>query len=278
MLPFRIVWSIWSSTWLFQLIAGQKRVHQFHVCAGQTVSMWQKKRGVEQGWELKVRRSGLIIQCNCIFVRFVYLPWMSLPSALQGFVICFRYESEPRSKVHSLQWQSYTEHTHTHTLWAIYCLLRRVCVPLVACKASSCSTYTHSFPLPTPISSPLNGPWGPELSLRLSRTFSSSGFPVWILLIYLWIPLIYLSCLFMYWLSYLCPLSPSLLSQICFPKEKKEKERGSSNPGPAARKFPIWISLQTSQGISEGASEKKMKIQRSSKACNLVNDPQRSTA
>lgn len=121
---------------------------------------------------------------------------MLLPSALQGFVICFRYESEPRSKVHSLQWQSYTEHTHMHTLFGPYIAYWDACVPLIACKASSCSTYTHSFPLPAPISSPLNGPWGLELSLRLSRTFSSSCFPVWIPLISLWIsPSLACSCI-----------------------------------------------------------------------------------
>lgn len=167
-------------------------------------------------------------------------------------------------------------HIHMHTLFGPYIAYWDACVPLVACKASSCSTYTHSFPLPTPISSPLNGPWGPELSLGLSRTFSSSCFPVWIPLIYLWISPSLASSridhpIFAHRLL-------SLYLKLVPPGEGRKRKEAVLTQQSETSPFQFHYK-QAMQGVSEeGGSERKMKIQRSSKTCNLVNNPKRSTA
>lgn len=164
-------------------------------------------------------------------MRFVYLPWTLRPSALQGLLFVFTMSQSPDPK-YTLCSDSPTQNTHIHTLVGTYIAYGDTRAPPAARKASSCSTYTHSFPLPTPISSPLNGPWGLELSLRLSRTFSSSCRLFKSLLsIYESPHLLRVHVL----ITLSAHLFPFPLSQACSPRGRKEKERGSPNPGPGAR-------------------------------------------
>lgn len=163
-------------------------MHRFCVCAGQTVSLLieqeRSRAGVGvRGAEVRPHHSvQLYFRAFCLFT----LDAASIRPAAFCYLFSLWVRAPIQSTLSAVAVLQRT-HTYTHTLFGPYIAYWDACVPLVACKASSCSTYTHSFPLPTPISSPLNGPWGPELSLRLSRTFSSSCLPVWIPLIYLWI-------------------------------------------------------------------------------------------
>lgn len=111
---------------------------------------------------------GLISQCDYIFRIFVYLHWTRCPSALQGFVIFLCCKSVHQSKIHSSS-DNNTQNTHRRSLIRMHIAYRGACPPPPTYKASSCSTYTHSFPL-LPPSLPLQ--LAPRV-LRLSCTFMS---------------------------------------------------------------------------------------------------------
>lgn len=221
------------------------KVHRFCVCAGQTVSVLVEQHGsrvwvrVEWGGGGGGQASSFsatVFSC----ALFIYLGRRVHPPCR----VCYLFSLWVRAPIQStLSAVTVLHRTHTHTLIGTYIAYWDACAPPAACKASSCSTYTHSFPLPTPISSPLNGPRGPELSLRLSRTFSSSCCLFESLLsIYESPHLLRVHVL----ITLSLPISfPSLYLKRLPPGERRKKERGSPNPGPGARNFPIWISLQT---------------------------------
>lgn len=148
-----------------------------------TVSMQssQRKGGVwgVRGGELGPHQSmQLYFHDFCLFSLAV----TSIRPAGFG-VICFCCESMHGSKVHFSS-DNLTKNTHIHTRLLGHTLLIEARVFPPACKASSCSTYTHSFPSPPPSSHPPRlGPQGLEL---FSETFSHLPFhvlPVWIPLI-----------------------------------------------------------------------------------------------
>lgn len=185
--------------WLILLIIGQKWID--FVCTGQTVCVQSSRgRGGSGGGGAKV---GLISQCNYIFmILFIYLGY-GVPPILRlrpaGFcVICLLWVDAPIQST-LLQWQSHTEHTHTHTPQdkpphPHPLIEARVFPP--ARKASSCSTYTHSFPSPPPVPPhliPSDWPPGSRAFSETSSRFLFLLLPVWIPLIYLWICLISLS-------------------------------------------------------------------------------------
>lgn len=138
------------------------------------------------------------------YFHFVYLSWRRRRSTPQDFVLFVCCELTHRSKVHSFS-DNHKQNTHIHTHSSghcapplppppsVYtpCIEARVFPP--AREASSCSTYTHSFPSlpksrpPTTTSSLLIPsdwpPRSPAFSQRLSRTSFSSVSPVWIPLI-----------------------------------------------------------------------------------------------
>lgn len=192
------------------------------VCTGQTVSMQSSKRRGGCGWGLGVVRLGLITQCNCIFVIFVYWLWMWRQSALQDFVLFVFAVSRCTDPKYTPP-MTIIHRTHTHTLVRTYIAYRGACVP-PACKASSCSTYTHSFPSPPSISSPPTGLQGLELSLRLSRTFPSACC-LFESLLSIYESLCLSFCVSIYWSIYLSVSSPFPLSQACSHKGDREGKR-----------------------------------------------------
>lgn len=95
--------SCWKSPIGLILLTEGQKMHRFCVCAGQTVSIpveqerswvWVGVRGLEVRPHHSVQ---LYFRALCLFT----LDAASIRPA--GFVICFHYESESRSKVHSLQ-------------------------------------------------------------------------------------------------------------------------------------------------------------------------------
>lgn len=193
------------------------------VCTGQTVSMQSSKRRGGCGWGLGVVRLGLITQCNCIFMIFVYWLWTWRLSALQDFVLfVFALSRCTDPKYTPPVTIIHRTHTYTHLLGHTLLIEARVFPP--ACKASSCSTYTHSFPSPPSISSPPTGPQGLELSLRLSRTFPSACC-LFESLLSIYESLCLSFCVSIYWSIYLRVSSPFPLSQACSPKGEREGKR-----------------------------------------------------
>lgn len=132
-------------------------------------------------------------------------------------------------------------HIHTHSLGHILLIETRVFLSSAARPLPAARTHIVSHCLP--LSHPL---WMAPGVLSFLSDFLALSLPPASLFESLLSMNLPISCLFTYRSYYLCPLSPFPLSQACSPRGRKEKERGSPNPGPAARHFPILISLQTS--------------------------------
>lgn len=168
-----------DNEWLILLIKGQNWIDFVCTVPDRGSPCSQAREGVGVG--LEVVRLGLMSQCNCIFMIFVYLPWTQRLSALQDL---FLLRIDALIQVHS---SSDNCRQNTHLLGHTLLIEARVFPP--ACKASSCSTYTHSFPSPPPYLILCEWPPG---SWAFSETFSHFSFlllPVWISLIHLWISL-----------------------------------------------------------------------------------------
>lgn len=108
----------------------------------------QEREGAYRG--VGAVRPGLISQCNYIFMIFVYLSWMqraSTPLPLLDFLLFVCCESMHWSKVHSSR--DNPAHIHTISRTSNPCSRWSACSH-PAREASSCSTYTHSFPSPPP--------------------------------------------------------------------------------------------------------------------------------
>lgn len=162
------------------------------------------------------------------FHDFVYLPWTRRPSDPPPppcGILCDLFAVSRCADPKYTPPVTITNRTHTstHTRQDIKpspLIETRVFPP--ARKASSCRTYTHSFPSPPPSHFiPSDRPPGSlRLSLRHSRTFTSScSLFESLLSIY---ESLYLSvCVSIYWSIYLCP-SPSFpLSQAWSPQGRK---------------------------------------------------------
>ncbi len=168
--------------WLILLIMGQKWID--FVCTGQTVCVQSSRgRGGSGSGGAKV---GPHQSVQLYFHDFVYLPWIRRPSDSPPppcRILCYLFAvsqcTDPKyTPPVKIAYRTHTcTHSSGHTTPPPSLIEARVFPP--ARKASSCSTYTHSFPSPLlppslpAISSPPTGPQGLELSLRLLRTFSS---------------------------------------------------------------------------------------------------------
>lgn len=213
--------------WLILLIMGQKRID--FVCTGQTVCLCAAQQ--RDGRRVCVGgavRSDLISQCDYIFMVFVYLPWMlylRLPPTGVCVIcllcaVCLR--SDPKYTLP-------TTITHMYTLVRTYNTPLRldssghVCSP-PAHKASSCSTYTHSFPSPPPSSHPLR--LAPRVSGFLWDFLTRSLPPrsrFQSLVIHLRISLSAAPCVLLL-INLSLPILLSLpLSRACFPWGRKER-------------------------------------------------------
>lgn len=131
-------------------------------------------------------RGGSALTSPCIYIfmiLFIYLG-RSIPPILRlrpaGFCVIFFAVSRCTDPKYTFP-ITITHRTHTctylsgHTTPPTY---RGACVP-PGSQASSCSTYTHSFPLlPPPVSPPLTSPEGLKLSLKTFSRFLFLVLPV----------------------------------------------------------------------------------------------------
>ena len=167
--------------WLILLVMGQKWID--FVFTGQTVRVHSSKG---QMGRAEVVSSGLISQSDYIFmILFIYLG-RGVPPILRllpagSCVICLLWVDAPIQST-LLQWQSQTEHTHPRTLARTYSpphLSRRVCSPWLARPLPAARTHivSHRHPPPSHFIPSDRPPGSLQLSLRLSRTFSSSCSP-----------------------------------------------------------------------------------------------------
>lgn len=128
---------------LILLILGQIRVHGFCVCAGQTVSMLTEQERIcagvgVRGAEVRPHHSvQLYFGAFCLFTLDV--------SSIHPAGFCFRYESEPQSKVYSLQWEvRHRTHTYTQSLGHIVLIEMRVFPSLPARPLPAARTHIVS--------------------------------------------------------------------------------------------------------------------------------------
>lgn len=188
------------------------------------------------------------------FHDFVYLPWTRRPSDPPPppcGILCDLFAVSRCADPKYTPPVTITNRTHTstHTRQDIQpspLIETRVFPP--ARKASSCRTYTHSFPSPPP-----------SHFIPSDRPQGLSGF-LWDILALSLPPA---PCLNLSYLSMnrcislsACPsidqsisARPRLSLYLRLDPPKGEREQGGSGPG--ARPFCIWISLQTDQHVTE---------------------------
>lgn len=230
------IWSRTSSTsagarhpYLFCWSRANKRASILCLCRTDSLRPGQAtgESGVGEGW---VGMGGggfsLILQCNCIFVRLVYLPWTPRPSALQGLLFVFTMSQSPDPK-YTLRSDSPTQNTHTHTHSLGHTLLIETRVlppPLPARPLPAARTHIVSHCLP--LSHPL---WMAPRVLSFLSDFLALSLPPAACLNPSYLSMnLPISCVSMYWSPYLCPSSSLPFISSVFPQGKEEKGKRQS--------------------------------------------------
>lgn len=217
---------------------------------------------------------GLISQCNCIFMIFVYFLWPLRESALQDlglFVFAVSRCTDP--KYTSPVTISQRTHTYTHACWDIHCLSRRVCSPRPARPLPAARTHIVSHHRPPHLILPDLAPRVSSFSLRLFRTFPSTCCLFGSLLsvyesLYLFL------CVSIYWSIYLHISSPFPFISGLFPPGRKGWKKKEQLQLRARSQNLLHLDFITNEPahcrritIKGG----KMKEKEGSKACNIVN-------
>lgn len=191
------------------------------LCMSWTESPRSRARERAECGEWGVVSLGLISQCNCIFMIFVYFLWPLRPSALQDlglFVFAMSRCTDP--KYTSPVTISQRTHTYTHACWDIHCLSRRVCSPWPARPLPAARTHIVSHHRPPHLILPDLARRVSSFSLRLFRTFPSTCCLFGSLLsvyesLYLFL------CVSIYWSIYLHISSPFPFISGLFPPGRK---------------------------------------------------------
>lgn len=136
--------------------------------------------------------------------------------------------------------------------------------------ASSCSTYTHSFPSPPPISPPPTGPQGLEPALRHSRAFPSAR-RLFETLIYLSVSLsLFLRVHRLTSLSLRILPSPFISDLSSVPRGGKRREKAVAAPGPEPEPSPFGFHYKQASACLKNNNQRGKKNERKKGAQRLV--------